>query len=74
MRSGVELTNEYKQKSTNDIAAEVLRSVEIIKGVALKPGRLQGPLQKGLKENATAIQAAITVLASRTQEDPDQHQ
>lgn len=74
LKSEVELAGEYRQKPTNDIAAEVLDAVKVIRNVAGKSKHLQGPLQKGLRERANAIMAATTVLAGRSETNPAGHQ
>lgn len=73
MVAELEFACDYRQQPTNDIAAQVMKAVEVIRSVAYKSKNLHGGFQKGLEETAFFIKAATTKLAERSQMIPGQH-
>lgn len=74
MKSESEFAAEFRQQPTNDLAARMLDSAEVIRNVAYKSKNLCGTFQRGLKETAHIIRAASAVLAARSQDNPETHQ
>lgn len=73
MKSEAEFAEEFRQQPTNDLAARLFDTTEVLRNIVYRSKNLSGMYQRSLKELAIQIKAATSVLSGRSQTSPDAH-